>query len=142
MVLLLSAGVFQASAQETGEYSEGLRIPIDQHPNGTIKTQVTAARAMIRPGGQLIDGESVVIEVFDDKGVLQQVARLEKCVFDRGKKEASSAGPVRLEDQGVVVSGTGIEWRGSDESFKILSNAKVEVNTALLDADLLRRSRE
>jgi len=136
LTLLLLVGV-RTGAQDLAEMLEGVRVPVEQHENGVLKTQVTADKARMLEGGNVIEGEGVLIELFDDTGQRQQVVRLERCRFDREQRLASSDSRVEMEGDGVKVSGKGFEWQGEKESLRILSQARVEFNLTLLDAQRL-----
>lgn len=111
-------------AAEDGLPIENLRLPIDHYPDGTIKTQLKAVFARVPPSGAIV-ASNVVVELFREDASLDAVIRAEKCRYDKEKRIAESESAIRIERNGVIISGQGFEWNGAKERVRILSMAKV-----------------
>ncbi|MDA0990601.1 MAG: LPS export ABC transporter periplasmic protein LptC [Verrucomicrobia bacterium] len=118
---LVSQSVMGQAAQPP---IEQLRVPVELYPDGGIKTQVIAAKAIVAEDGS-INAEKVRIEMFTPAGVLDSLVLAEACHYDRDNEIVTSKNKVEFEQGDVRISGTGFEWHAQDQSLKILSQARV-----------------
>lgn len=105
---------------------ENFRVPLEKHANGRVKTLLHARRAGMRPEGA-IAAEQLRIELYDAGGNLTGVLRAEDAVVDQARRSGAGQGPVRLERQGLVISGIGLTWTGAENLVRIESEAVVEL---------------
>ncbi len=108
---------------------ENVRLPIESHPDGRIKTQLEAARAWVPASGP-IRGEHVVAQIFDEQGATQLVVRAVSIEFDRAAGKATSGDAVEAVGRGVLIQGKGLDWDVSGQVVIIRENARVEFNRA------------
>jgi len=120
VVLALSGGDGLAQDAPLG----GLRVPLEIHENGQVKTQIKAEKAAVSPDGA-IEATEVRIEMFTEEGELELLVEAESCSVDGGKERVTSDGRVRFEREGLEISGRGFEWQAGSQIFKILNEAKV-----------------
>lgn len=103
---------------------ENLRLPLEHYEDGTVKTQFKAAFALVPPKGVIV-ATNVVIELFLPDGTRDAIVEAEDCRYDREGQTVTSDSRIRMERQGVVISGKGFEWLGARERVRILSVARV-----------------
>lgn len=137
-VSLLAIPVF--SADEKAEIVPGviskLDLPLDHHPDGTIKTHLVAERAQAKGAVVEIDGMTVTITT--PTGVVETTIEADTCNFDKAQNLAQSDGPITLTHPDLTLTGTGFRWSSQDERIEVLSNVKVVLKKGL-DAPLLGR---
>lgn len=146
-VLLLLAWVAAASpavrevvAQDAAMPIKNLRMPLEHYKDGTVKTQLKAAYALVPPDG-LILASNVVMEMFFEDGALDSVIKAVDCRYSRDQQHVQSDSAIRIERNGIVISGKGFEWYGEEHRVEICSEARVEFRRDLSRTrDLLERS--
>lgn len=138
---------------------EHITVPIESHPDGSVKTSVNAARAQffIREG--LIWGSNVKIRQYRRDGSVEAWIDAENCVVDRktrcgwvdGRAKAKYRDEAQLEGCGVYFSADG-------EYLKIFADAKLTTEerrltsvradydhrngVAMFDGDVLLKGKE
>ena len=121
----LAAAAAAALAAPAGEPPvEQLRMPIDYHPDGRIKTQVTAGSARISAEGP-VDATDVRVEMYGTNGTVEGRMEAKHCILNREAGTGTSDSDVRVQAQGAVITGTGFEWNAKARTVRILRNAKV-----------------
>lgn len=103
---------------------ERLRVPIEYHPNGRIRTQILAGQAIVAETGA-IDAENVRIEMFTDEGALEATVDASSCHMDRDKQNITSTGNIIFKRGNIEILGVGFQWNADEESFKIHNQARV-----------------
>jgi len=103
---------------------ENLRVPLEQHPNGQVKTQLFAARARVLETGD-IEATEVRIEFYNGDGTPSGRVLAGDCRYSRSAARALSESEVRLEREGLVITGKGFEWSGEEQTVTIKSEVKV-----------------
>ncbi|MDD5708861.1 MAG: hypothetical protein PHR35_23340 [Kiritimatiellae bacterium] len=103
---------------------ENLALPIAHHPNGRTRAQIRAARAFVPTEGY-IRAHDVVVEMYASDGRLEAVFIAENCIYDRESGGGYCEGKVRIERQGVRVTGVDMIWQSQAESARIMSQAEV-----------------
>ena len=105
---------------------ENFRVPLEKHANGRVKSLLHARRARMLPDGT-IAADQLRIEIYDATGALTGAVRAEDAVVDQVRRVGSGKGPVRMDRQGVTISGVGLTWTGSESLVRIESGAVVEL---------------
>ena len=116
------------------EPMEDLRIPLEHYPSGELKTELFASRAEIPPDGSIV-AFGLVLKSFAETGELEMEIKADDCICDRVGQVASSSNHVSLTRGEIQVSGDGFSWQGGEEKLKILSNARVEFPTAMMQRE-------
>lgn len=124
-------------AQDDGTSMEGVRLPIERHESGELKTQLKAETATIKPDGD-VRATGVLVEFFDVEGNVTGKIEAEDCFYSRNRSLATSSAAVQVLREGVVITGKGFEWNGGEERIKILENVKVVLARGLGEATDLR----
>ena len=134
VAVLLGAG--QAQTEYESRPIEGLRLPLEHYEDGKVKTELKAGAAFVPAEGD-IQAENVTVEFFDAEGVRATLIRTDSCRYRRREGVVTSESKVRLERPGVVIRGTGFEWRIENQVVKILKNARVEFNRSVMETENL-----
>ena len=127
LAVLLSPDLF---GQGFGEV-EGLRVPLEVWPDGTVKTEVTARKARVGDSGALI-ASGLKVEFRKEDGTVETRLEADACEFDRAKKTAKSDSAVVVTRRGLKISGTGFEWVSADQKIVIKNNVEVTFEKDLL----------
>ncbi|MCE9614187.1 MAG: LPS export ABC transporter periplasmic protein LptC [Lentisphaerae bacterium] len=127
VVLFLTVGLMagRGEAQTTGAPIRNLRIPLELYPDGKVKMQITAGTATLAENGN-IEATEVKIEMYGPAGEVEGHAEVGSCHVDRENQVVTSEAVVHIVQKGLTISGTGFEWHASDQSFRILDQARVE----------------
>lgn len=128
---LVAALGLSANAQtEEGMPLVDLRIPLDYHTNGQVRTQIFAAQARVPQGG-LIEATDVRVEIYEDDGATETVVTADDCLYDREAKRVTSESEVSLESEGIEITGKGLDWNSEKKSVEILEDAVVVLDKKL-----------
>jgi len=111
-------------AQDSAVPVERLRLPIEHYEDGTVKTQLKAEHALVPQAGAIV-ASNVVVELFRPDASTDAVIHAEDCRYDREEGKVESDSKIRVERNGIVITGRGFEWYGDKERVKILSMARV-----------------
>jgi len=111
-------------AQDAVLSGVGVRVPLEVYDSGQVKVSVTAATASPQENGNIF-ATDVRIEMFTEDGAVEAVITAESCNVDRVNDVVTSTTDVSYKRDGLFISGTGFEWRGTNQSFRILENARV-----------------
>lgn len=102
-----------------------LRIPIELYENGVEKVKLQAEGArVVRADKTELAG--VRVEFFTPEGELDGNVYAERCMYHSAIKAVMSQDFVRIEKQGIVITGVGFEWHSSRGTFELSSKGKVE----------------
>ena len=103
---------------------EGLRVPIDFFPDGTLKHELTAQRARVMPDGS-IEGTGIEFRVFTPDGNEEVTIRAADATVDRVGRSGHSESPVALMRDNLLLTGEGFEWNGVGETIRILRRVRL-----------------
>ncbi len=117
-------------AQERDLVINEVTIPLEFHENGKIKVQLFADTAKML-GGKDIDALSPRVEFYDETGNLQAVMSAENCLYNKKKRVITTDSDVKLEQAGVIITGTGLIWNAQEEAVKILKDVKVMIKEGI-----------
>ncbi|MBQ1345135.1 MAG: hypothetical protein IIY62_02115 [Kiritimatiellae bacterium] len=106
--------------------AENLVVPIESYPDGTVKANLTAARAQYFIDEGLVWGEDVTVREFDPDGAPRAEVKAKNCVVDRTTKSGYVAGHAKAVYGGTTVEGDGIYFSFAEEFVKIMSNVAIE----------------
>jgi hypothetical protein len=111
---------------------ENMSLPIAHYPNGRVRAQLQAGRALIPANDSgYVRAKDVVIELYSEAGLLEGIVVAENCFFDRATSAGYSEGKVRLEQRGVHIRGANMVWNLETNSAKILSDPEVRFDRFL-----------
>lgn len=107
--------------------AENLVVPVENHPDGSVKATVSAERAQFFIDAGYVWGEGVVLCEYEVGGTnVKARVTAERCVVDRSTKSGWAEGHVRAEYGKTTLEGDGIYFSFPEEYVKILSNVKIE----------------
>ena len=105
---------------------ENMSLPIAHHPNGRVRAQLQAGRALLpAEDSGYVRATNVVIQLYSPTGLLEGIIVTENCFFDRAISSGYSEGRVRLEQRGLRIQGVNMVWNLDQGSAKILSQPEV-----------------
>ena len=124
LALCCAGAVLAQAAASLAQGMEGVRLPFDHYPDGSVKTQIRAQTAKVSEKGE-IEANRVRVEFLSPAGEVEEMILLNECRCNREKKTLISESKIRMEKKGLVVTGTGIRWNGEDQVVRILDNVRV-----------------
>ncbi len=116
-VVLLSLGA-------TMQPLQGLRVPLDFYPDGTLKHELLAQEARARDDGT-IEAQKVEFRFFSEEGQEEAIIRAADATVDRVGLRGNSEKPVSLSRDQMLLTGEGFEWDGTGETIRILRNVRL-----------------
>lgn len=128
-LLVLGAGVVSARllADDKDKVMTGIRLPLEYHENGKVKTVLKAEKATIPEGDEPLLAQKVTCELFTVEGLPDILIHADDCRYDRKQQMMTSASPVCFEKPGVVIFGKGFEWSGEKQYIRILHDVTVVI---------------
>ena len=120
--------------------AENVTLPIESHPDGSIKSTITAKKAQFFIQSGLVWGADVVVRQFATNGVVEAEVAAENCVVDRTAKSGWANGRARARYRGSEVEGDGIHFSFSEEFVTIYSNTVIRTKEIKFDAKELTGS--
>ncbi len=136
VVLLLAAAAPLVRAQMSAadgstQQITGFRVPSYDAENN-LTSQLFGDSARILPDGR-VDITGLRLE-FYSSGETGRVTEMKvtspRCLYERSSNSATSAAPVRLARDNMVVTGTGFAWMNKEQRMEIYSDAKVVIRDA------------
>lgn len=103
---------------------DDVRVPLEYYEDGRIKSQLFSDSAKVGPEGD-IEALSPRVEFYGKDGDVEILMKAEECRYNRDNRTAVSKSNVRLEKEDTVITGTGLDWDGKEQSVKILDNTRV-----------------
>jgi len=135
MCLAVIIGYACLAADETPTQASGtivgLRLPMGYHPNGKIKSQLMAEKAIVPEKGA-IQASNVTCEFYTVEGKLDIKMIADDSTYDKDAKVARSDSNVRVEKKDLLLTGTGYEWDSNEQVVKILNNVKVVIGKSMV----------
>ena len=105
--------------------AEGVVVPVEQHPDGSVKVDATAEKAQFfEKEGYVWCGDVTVREYAPDGSVKCQF-HAEGCLMDRSTKTGWAEGRAEGSYGKTRLEGCGIYFSFSEESVKIYSNVVI-----------------
>lgn len=147
-LLLAAAALVVAAAIAPLAYADSLqsiiqnfKATIQRHPNGRVKTQMTAGSAIVKQNND-IEASDVRLFMLNDQGQIESILESDSVHVDiksqtglcpnkasferhspRGRDSSSSNKPTSVD--GVRLEGSHVEWLGRDSQIIIHSNAVI-----------------
>ena len=107
------------------EPAEGVMVPIETNPDGSIKLSIEAKKAQFFLDDDIVWAEGVVIKKTGSDG--EEISRIEadNCVFDRNTKSGWADGCLRLTHGGTVFSGRGVYFSSPEDYVMSFSSSSI-----------------
>lgn len=117
--------LYEDCAAKAKEPAENVAVPIDSHPDGSIKSSVFAKKAQFFLESGLIWGEDVVVREFKEDGSVLARIDAKNCVVDRNAKAGWAQGRVKAVYGGTSLEGDGVYLSFKKEFVAIMDKAKI-----------------
>lgn len=107
--------------------AEGVVIPLETHPDGSVKTVVSAKRAQIFVKKDLIWAEDVEIRRLNADGTVESVIKAGKSVFDRSDCARSGwvEGEAEIRHATTVFKGKNVYFSSIEEYVMSMEDSQV-----------------
>jgi len=108
----------------TTQTVEGIRLPLQRHPNRRVQVLLTAGRARISGEAGEVEG-GIRLFILTETGETNGVVCADRGVFDMNERArtADCLGPVSLVMDGIRLSGTNLHWSADTTIVRIETNA-------------------
>jgi lipopolysaccharide export system protein LptA len=116
---------YEDCAAKASEPAENVAVPIENHPNGSVKSSVFAKKAQFFLESGLVWGEGVIVRELKDDGTVVAQINAENCVVDRNAKAGWAQGRVKALYDGTVLEGEGVYLNFKKEFVIITDKAKI-----------------
>ncbi len=101
--------------------AENITVPIENHPDGSVKSKVFAEKAQFFIDDGLVWGEGVKVSQFDESGREVGSVSASSCVVDKQTKSGWAEGAAKVVYGNTVVEGDGVYFSFAEEYIKITS---------------------
>lgn len=124
--------------------AENVTVPVENHPDGSVKTSVFAKRAQFFLKEGLIWCSGVQIRQFREDGTVESTIDADNCVVDRATRSGWAEGQASASyREQADLSGAGVYFSASDEYVMISTNVHLKADGNVLTsraADYDRRA--
>lgn len=120
----LQAAYTNCAAMAT-EPAEGVVVPIEVNPDGSVRLSIEAKKSQIFLREGLVWAEGVVITKLGSRGEVVSRIEAENCVFDRGTKSGWADGTLKLTHGGTVFSGRGVYFSSPEDYVMSFSGSSI-----------------
>lgn len=132
--VLAQTGKVTRLAKEGRLVGKGVRIPLEYDAEGSAKSEVYAERAAPPDTNGEIRAENVRMVLMGDASEAKgTVITTDACVINPSNNTARSSSPIRIEQPGMVITGTGFRWHGAREHIRVMKDARVVTSRNLMD---------
>lgn len=121
----------QSQASGAGGYVEKFEVP-QRDDKGNLTWKLSGDRALFRSDG-LMDIINARAELYSSNKVTL-IFTTPVCVLDRAHNRAATDAPVRVEREGMIMTGIGGDWNGSNTTVNVHSNVQVQITNRNLIA--------
>lgn len=121
---------YRWAAKHATSPAEGVVIPLETYPDGSVKSIVSAKKAQIFVERELVWAEGVEIRQLGTDGSLKSVIKADKCVFDRSQyaKSGWAEGNAQMYHDGTVFKGRNVYFSSIEEYVMSLDGSVVEAD--------------
>ena len=105
--------------------AENVAVPVESHPDGSVKSSISARKAQFVLESGLIWGEDVVVRELKPDGTLVARIDAENCIVDRNAKAGWAQGGVKALYNGTSLEGEGVYLSFDREFVVITDKAKI-----------------
>lgn len=126
---------FAKCAAMAGDPAENIVVPVETHPDGSVKTAVSAKKARLLLKEGLLWGEGVKVVQTEPGGRVVAEVAADSCVVDRTTRSGWAKGHARAfyRDE-AEIEGDGVYFSAAEEFIDIASNTFVRADGRLLRA--------
>lgn len=106
--------------------SEGIVVPVESHPDGSLKVDVYAGKAQFFDKDAVVWCGDVIVREYELDGTVKLELKADACVVDRKTKTGWINGGASGRYGKTKIKGNGIYFSFSDEFVKISSKVEIE----------------
>jgi lipopolysaccharide transport protein LptA len=117
--------LYEDCAAKAVEPAENVAVPVESHPNGSVKSSVFAKKAQFFLESGLVWGEDVIVRELKEDGTPVAQINAQNCVVDRNAKSAWAQGRVKAIYDGTELEGEGVYLSFSKEFVIITDKARI-----------------
>ena len=116
---------YRRCADSPVDAAEGVSVPIETHPDGSVKLSVEAKRAKFFLREGLVWAEGVVMRKTDENG--GETTRIEaaRCVIDRETRGGWAEGPLKMTLGQTVLTGENVFFAASEGYVASSTNSAI-----------------
>lgn len=106
--------------------SEGITIPLETNPDGSVRTSLYAERAQIFQDAPLVWAENLVLTKHGDDG--QEKLRIEagRCIIDREARSGWVDGHAKVTQGKTTFEGAGVYFSASNSFVSVYSESDMK----------------
>lgn len=119
-------GVYSNCVARLEVPAEDVSVPVETHPDGSVKVMVTAKKAQYFLDTGLVWAEDVVIRKFRSDGSEDGCITAKNCVVDRVAKTGWAEGPATVTHDKTVFKGVGVFFSSPDSYVKVFEHSDIE----------------
>lgn len=117
---------YRRCVEKLDKPSEGIVVPIESHPDGSLKADVYAGKAQFFEKDSIVWCGDVVVREYDTDGRIKLELKASSCVVDRNTKSGWVEGFASGRYDKTKINGVGIYFSFPEEFVKISSNVVIE----------------
>ena len=139
----IGAGVYAAAivAVLAQEPIEDLRLPLEYYPDGTLKTELFASRAIVQPDAS-ITASGIVFRVFATNGAVDVTITAKDAECSRERQAGWSEKAVSMRQGDMLVTGEGFMWNGEDGTLRIRRQARISFPSEMIKMERVFKNGE
>ncbi len=119
-------GEYSKCLEKVKNPSQGIVVPIESHPDGSVKVDIAAGKAQFFDKEALVWCADVVVREYNPAGDVKMELVAESCLLDRTSRSGWLEGQACAKYGKTSISGCGIYFSFPDEFVKISSKVLVE----------------
>jgi len=108
-----------------------LRVPLAYYPDGTLKTELFAQRALVQPDATIV-ASGIVFRVFSTNGTVDMTITAEDAECQREQQAGWSEKAVSMRQGEMLLTGEGFKWNGAKGTLRILRRARVSFPSEMI----------
>lgn len=121
--------------------AENVAVPIENHPDGSVKSSISASGAQFFLDTGFVWGTNVVVRQTSTNGVVEAEVEAASCVVDRRTKSGWAEGHARARYLKNEVEGDGIYFSFAEEFVTIYANTRIRAKDQKFDTSALGMER-
>ena len=110
---------YRRCVEKLDKPSEGIVVPIESHPDGSLKADVYAGKAQFFEKDSIVWCGDVVVREYDTDGRIKLELKASSCVVDRNTKSGWVEGFASGRYDKTKINGVGIYFSFPEEFVKI-----------------------
>ncbi len=120
---------------------EGLRVPLEYYPDGTLRTELSARRATVSPDAT-IAASGIVFRVFSTNGTVDVTITAEDAECSRERQAGWSETAVSMRQGDMLLTGEGFRWNGASGTLRVLRQARVSFPSEMIKMEGILKNDE